>query len=361
MSSLANLIPDPSTASVFVPRPAAVQLTPFNKLQNAGQMSAMFIQGDIVYGMIQSSYVVGCDQPFAYNLDTQQFLPVSGILPTNIPTSQPTGGDWVPPTMDALSTTIIVTHPGFNTVNGYFGNFNVSNPTSPVWSSGNTSVNLLPKVPVACRQFGGRMYYAIDNATVASDQQFPLVWTNATHVITYGDRTPITALGGLPLYNQLGGIIESLIAFKGSTIMYQVTGDFASTSNPLALNTLNVATGTLAPNTICTTPFGMAFVAPDGLRLVTLQGGVSDPIGNNGQGVTIPFKNAIAPSRMCAAFNQNVIRITVQNGANAVQQFQEYWYDFNLKIWTGPHSFPVALIKPWKNTFIAANPIVLGA
>lgn len=363
MASLSNLVPDPSTASIFVPRPAAQQLQSFQTVKGAGQVTAMFIQGDIVYGMISSGLVAGCDQPFAYNLDTGSLITVKGITPSNVPFSPLASGDWTPPTMDSLGSIITVTHPGFNTYNGYIGWFDVTNPLQPVWHSGNLGTNPLPLVPVACRQFGSRMYYAVANGVVASDIQNALNVSNSggnPQILTFGDRTSVTALGGLPLYNTQGGIIQSLIVFKSSNIMYQVTGDYSSTTTPWSINSLNVATGTLAPNTICTTPQGLAFVAPDGVRLVTFTGTVTDPIGANGQGVTLPFKNPIAPSRMCAAFNQNVLRISVQNSLSPTQGFQEYWYDFNLKIWSGPHTFPVALIQPWKNTFIAVNPIVAG-
>lgn len=164
----------------------------------------------------------------------------------------------------------------------------------------------------------------------------------------------------VPLNNLLGGVLQSLMVFKedeGEAI-FQVTGDYSGNPTPWAINRLNVSAGTKAPNTLVTTPYGLAFIDYDGLRLIDFSGNVSDPIGNNGQGVTQPFANAVFPSRMVAAFNRNIIRITVQNGKETSNQFQEWWYDFNLKIWTGPHTFPVAQIKAWRGTFIAANPLV---
>ena len=360
MSILQNLIPDPRTTSVFVPRPAAVELEDFSTLVSGGQVSAGYIRGDIFYGLIGSGMNVGYDQPFAFNLETNQLIPVTGITAANVPITQPTAGDWAPPTMDSLSHYIIVTHPGFTGANGYIGWFDITNPLKPVWNSGTTGINALAGVPVACFEFGGRMYYAVNNATEASDQQLPLQRTNASQVLIYGDNTAVTALAGLPLYNQLGGIIQALLVFKGSVITYQLTGDYSGSPSGWAINTLNVATGTNAPRTLCTTRDGLAFVASDGLRIIQFTGNVTDPIGNNGQGITLPFINAVFPSRMCAAFNQSVLRITVQDGSSSVQRFQEYWYDFNLKIWTGPHTFPVALILPWRNTFVAASPIIQG-
>lgn len=359
MSQLKNLIPDPSTTSIFVPRPAAIELESFSTLSSPAQVSCMFILGDIVYGLIGSALATGYDQPFAYDLVTQTLLPVSGVTSLNVPITQPTSGDWQPPIMATVSHYILVTHPGFTGfANGYFGWFDITSPSAPVWNSGNVTGNPLFLPPTSVSVYGGRAYYAVQNATPFSDAQLPLSITNANQVLTYGSQTPIIAMAGLPLNSLVGGVVQSLMIFKDDDgeAIFQVTGDYST--NSLAINRLNVTAGTQAPNTLCSTPYGLAFIDYDGLRLIDFSGNVSDPIGNNGQGVTVPFKNAVFPSRMVAAFNRNIIRITVQNSADPVQEFQEWWYDFNLKIWTGPHSFPVAQIKPWRGTFIAANPIV---
>lgn len=359
MTLLQNLIPDPSTTDVYVPRPAAVKLQDFTGFASPGQVSCMFILGDIVYGLIGSGLNPGYDQPFAYDLATETELVVSGISSLNVPVSQPTSGDWTPPIMATLSTFILVTHPGFTGfANGYFGWFDITSPEAPVWNSGNTTGNPLILPPTSVSIYGGRAYYAVQNATPFSDAQAPLSITNANQVLTYGSETPILAMAGLPLNNLLGGVVQSLMVFKDDEgeAIFQVTGDYATST--LAINRLNVTAGTQAPNTLCTTPYGLAFVDYDGLRLIDFSGNVSDPIGNNGQGITLPFKYAIFPSRMVAAFNRNIIRITVQNGLDVTRPFQEWWYDFNLKRWTGPHTFPVAQIKAWRGTFIAANPLI---
>jgi len=51
---------------------------------------------------------------------------------------------------------------------------------------------------------------------------------------------------------------------------------------------------------------------------------------------------------MTAGFNQNVLRISCQNSVAVGEPYQEYWLDFNLKIWTGPHTFPAALIQSYQ-------------
>ena len=181
-----------------------------------------------------------------------------------------------------------------------------------------------------------------------------------TPVLTLGDNTPLTALGQLRLYNQLGGIIQALIVFKGTQNIYQITGDPAFSPPTLAVNAMNFATGTMAPLSLCSTPRGLAFIAPDGLRIIDFSANVSDPIGYDGQGVAAPFIFSGVPSRICAACNGNVIRITTQNQLAPTGGFQEYWYDIERKIWSGPHTFPAAVIQPYGNTFIMAGQGVSG-
>lgn len=219
---------------------------------------------------------------------------------------------------------------------------------APKWGAGNTNTHALESVPISVAQYNNRAWYAVDNTVVYSDALNPTEVTNADQALTLGDSQDVTSLAGLPLSNQLGGIIASLIAFKGSAIMYQVTGD--RTTSDLASNAMNIATGTQAPNSIAATPLGLGFVAPDGLRLVSFSGAITGVIGANGDGVNVPFINAVTASRMAAAYNQNVYRITVKNGAAAGNPTEEYWYDFSLKGWTGPHSFPASIIAASQNS-----------
>lgn len=503
MQQLKNLVPSSSTAQVFVPRPASVELTDFDTFTAAAGITALLVIGNRAYGMISSGAFSGKDQPFIYDLVTGLFTPISGQSAANLPTTQPTTGDWQPPHMEMIANRVIVTHPGFSGGSGpYFGwidqtsfslttlkgntvigsnvirsingdgastpildgvqpgqvismtgfvagttvvsatngtadiattgdthanttidnvpssavtasevgmyitgsgipagayitakasgtswtistaatasasgvalqvigggTITVSNNSSatndlqtisitggtfaaPVWSAGNTNGNPLVAVPKWVSQYNGRAWYAVGNAEVYSDSLLPLNVTNATQVLTLGDNTDVTCSIGLPLNNiQTGGIIQSLIVFKGAAIMYQITGDAAT--NNLSVNEMNVNTGTLAPNTICAMPLGIAFVAPDGLRVIDYAAHISDPLGANGAGVAVPFINALTPSRMAAAFNQNVLRITCQNSQAPDQPVLEYWLHLNqaLKIWTGPHTFPNALIAAYQ-------------
>lgn len=418
MLQLSNLVPSPSTESLFVCRPAAVQATAFPGFTLPKQGTALLMVGTRAYGMIASADFAGKDEPFCFDFATNAFVPITGQTSANLPTTQSTTGDWVPPTMQMVSTRIIVTHPGFAGAGSgfYFGWIDVSNFSSatitgdthsntvvdnlssnvlldgweegmtitssvgdipagttitdiapgglsitlsqaatgsnsgstftvtggtqaaPVWSAGNTTGNPLVAVPAAVFPFNGRAWYAVLNSLVFSDSLDPTQVTNATQAVTLGDDTPVTALGGLPLNSTTqGGIIQSLIAFKGSAAVYQITGDQATTN--LVVNIIQGSVGTLAPNTLVATPLGLSYIAPDGLRIIDLTARCSDPIGAHGDGVSVPFIYALNPSRMCAAFHHNILRIACQNGDSPTQAYQEFWFDFTAKVWTGPHTF----------------------
>lgn len=218
---------------------------------------------------------------------------------------------------------------------------------APLWGAGNTNTNPLSAVPRWVTQFNGRAYYAVGNGVVLSDSLNPCRVTNATQALTLGDNQPVTVLAGLPLNNQyIGGVIQSVIAFKGDQEMFQITGDPA-TSN-LAVNEINVPTGTLAPRTVTPTPLGLAFISPVGLRILGLDGTVSEVIGNEGEGVARPFQSAIWPTRMCACFNQNVLRVSVKSSEEPSDVIREWWFDFKLKAWSGPHSIQPSTIQPYQ-------------
>jgi hypothetical protein len=237
---------------------------------------------------------------------------------------------------------------------------------APLWGAGDTDINPLIAIPVGVAQFNGRAYYALGFGGVAySDSGFACRISNsiAVQALTTNDGLPVTAIGPLLLSAPLtGGIVQALIAFEGATKMQQITGDQAipatSTAisaggqSTLAMNALPVATGTLAPLSICPTEHGLAFVSPQGLRFVQFDGSVSKPIGNAGAGVTVPFAFTVQPSRICASANDNVIRITTQNGSGPIQPQEEYWYDMTRAVWSGPHTSAASLIQPWRSTFL---------
>lgn len=368
MRALINLVPDPTTAGLWVPRPAANILVASGQTRAvwgsflwggalwsaggaspAGLVTCCKVVGGFVYGMIGNGS--GADIPFAFNLANNQFVPISGITPANSPTSPAATGAWNPPQMVQVGAYLVVTHPGFNFGGGYaVGWLNIANPSAPVWSAGNLTTTPLPALPVGVSQMSDRAYFIVGNAVQASDAGNPTVCTNnaGSQVLTVGSALPLTAIGGLPLSSLLGGIVQAIILFKGAKSMWQVTGD--PTSN-WTLNEMQVATGTLAPNTITPTPNGLGFVSPDGLRFVNFDGSISDPVGNYGRGVTLPFINSVVPSRMCAAYAADTIRIGTQNGNKVSEPWEEYWYHLSAKVWSGPHSNAAALMDGAGTTF----------
>jgi hypothetical protein len=217
-------------------------------------------------------------------------------------------------------------------------------PAAPLWGSGNLNTNPLSVVPTCCYGFNGRAYIGAGAYLVFSDVLAPLQVSLASQALTIGDNTPITAIAGVPLTSQLtGGIQQSMTVFKGAGPLTQITGDAAT--GDLKQNTVAGSIGTLAPLSIAGTPLGTAYMAVDGLRVVGFSGTVSDPIGTSGTGVNRPFLNALYPSRMCADFGENVYRITVQNTVDVTNPFEEYWFDFTEKNWTGPHSCAARAVR----------------
>ena len=70
--------------------------------------------GTRVYGMVATDRNAGHDEPFVYENATSSFLTVTGITALNTPTSPPTIGDWVPPTLTVVGVMVVITHPGFD-------------------------------------------------------------------------------------------------------------------------------------------------------------------------------------------------------------------------------------------------------
>ena len=359
MAVLQNLIPDPSTKNVWTCRPAALQTTAFAGFTTPGVVSVLKVIGTYVYGLIGSGLFAGKDQPFCYNLLTNAFVTITGMTSANLPTTQAPTGDWTPPTMALCGVNLVFTHPGFDGVTYFFGYLNISNPAAPTWTAGNTasgSAISFTTVPSWVVQFSGRAYFGINpplgQPSVVATDSLTLKVTNAGQALTFGDNMPLTAATGLPLNNQLGGVIQALLVFKGASAIYQVTGDFAGST--WAVNTLNAATGTLSPRALVDTPNGVGFLAPDGFRIIDFSAHVSDPIGIAGGGVNVPFLQPLYPSRACAACNADVIRISLQNAQIYGTPWQEYWFDLPRKVWSGPHTFPSTAIDVHGNDFICA-------
>lgn len=365
MQALQNLIRDPTTLGLWVCRPASVLQTSFGGFTTPAFISCFEIIGNQAYGMVASARFAGRDEPFCYDFGTNAFIAVGGtVTAATCPLSPATSGAWHPPIMALVGIRLVVTHPGFQGgATPFFGYFDVTTPTAPTWNAGNTATNALPFVPRSVFQFGNRAYYACGRYLVFSDVLDPLTVTLASQALTLGDNQPITALGGLPAGTLTGGIVQTLIVFKSESNpmqIYQITGDATNVPSPLNINNFPVATGTLSPLSICSTPKGMAFLAPDGLRIIDFSIQVSDPLNIDGAGVAVPFIYAVEPSRVCAACNGNIMRISTQNGYAVGAPQQEFWYDFKYGQFSGPHTFPASLIKPYSDQFVLAPQGVLA-
>lgn len=355
MQQLANLVPAPDTLNHWVPRPAATLLAGSDT--GITFISQFVVVGDYVWMMaqgLQATY----EAPVGYNLLTGARVVVTGWNNTNTPTNAPTTGAWVPPTMVAVGVYVVVTHPGFSGAGAnFFGLINISTPSAPTWTASNCATNALPCVPTFVANFYNRAYFGCNPtgtipSVLASDPLLPATRTNP-YSLSFADNLTLTAAAPLPLNNQLGGQIQALIVFQGASNCYQITGDFASVSNPIAQNALNIATGTNAPNTLVSTPQGLMFVAPDGLRNLDFAAHISDPIGAAGGGVATPFQNAAIPSRMCAGCNGTSVRITTQNSALNGSPYQEFVLSLTRKVWHGPHTSTFSSnINPYGTSFI---------
>jgi hypothetical protein len=352
LAAATNLIFDPSNPFCLECRPAAIKTYSFSGISGAGVVSVSYVVGDICYGMISSSLLATYDQPFAYNLATNSLVTVSGTQDEGtLPFTPTTTGKWNPPTMALVGVLLYVTHPGF--VGGddaFFGWFDTTDPTAPVWHAGNTTTNLLPTVPTCVSGFNNRAWFACGNALNFTDTLTTNI-SDATHVLTIGDSEPITALAQQPIVTTVQGQIQSLVAFK-QYVFATITGD--AVTGDLALNLNSSEVGTISGRTTACTPKGIMFATIDGVRIIGKDGMVSEPNAD----LKIPFVYALDATRSSACYNNNIYRISVQNGHANGNPIEEYWYDFRTNGWTGPHSFYQSMSSPYGNTFIAFNNVL---
>lgn len=344
-----DLIFDPSNPFTFECRPAAVKQSSFAGISGANFVSVSYIVGDICYGMIKSSTVSGHDQPFAYNLVTNALVTVSGTQSSaTLPTSQSATGTWVPPTMALVGVNLYVTHPGFaGGAGAYFGWFDTTDPTDPIWHSGNTTGTALAAVPSAVAQFNARAWFVVNNAIYFTDT-LDINISEATNILILGDSINITAVAPQPLVTSVQGIIQSLAVFKPNVIAL-ITGD--DSEGNLTLNIISSSVGCSAGRTIAATSKGLKFMATDGIRLLGQDGTLGDPNPD----LKIPFIYALTPSRASAAYNNNIYRITVQNGHENGNPLEEYWFDERQNAFTGPHSFTQDMAVAYNSEFVVFN------
>lgn len=232
--------------------------------------------------------------------------------------------------------------------------FSGGTATAPNWASGNTNTVNLPDEPTAVINFADRAYYACANELWYSDVLDPLNVSLSTNSLTADGDAPIVALVGQPFFTtQQGGIIQSLLALKNTQI-WQVTGDLALQT--LAFNKVSGGIGTRAPRSVAETPSGTTFLADDGLRFVDLTGKISPP----NQDKREIFLNIIEPSRVAAAYNTGVYRICVQYLTGGVGFRNDFWFDIDRGLWTGPHTIVYDCITSIGNSFLLSDDSYAG-
>jgi hypothetical protein len=180
-------------------------------------------------------------------------------------------------------------------------------------------------------------------------------------ILTFGDLTPLVGMGCLSLTNlTTGGVVQALYVFKsagqGSPDVFQITGDVegasgSGTSN-LSLQKMNANVSTTAPNSVISTPLGLFFAAPDGLRYIDLQGHMQPPIGYGGSGKPSPFVYASPLSRIAGAYNASNLCFGMFNSVTS--NIETWVYDITRQCWHGPHTFPVGLINSLGNSFFVS-------
>lgn len=354
--SMANLVFNPGNQELVACRPGVVLLTSFAGFTTPTFVSVHISIGAMMYGMVSTGRNAGHDEPFAYNTTTNTFVTISGVLNTNTPTSPALTGAWNPPSMTVVGTKILVTHPGFiGTGALFFGVIDISNPVAPVWSSSNLGTNALPTAPLWVANLNNRAYYACANVLYFSDVLSPLVATNAGQSLTLGDPTPITSVQGLPVQTTSAGVVQALLAFKGSQV-WQVTGD--TTTQNLALNFLSLNVGTSAPRSVVQSPYGVNFMAIDGPYIVDPLGLVrplTKQVQETDQDIQQPFIYAITPSRISAGYSGGIYRICLDTNFTGFTQTNDYWFDTQRRRWNGPHSFPYDCASQVSNFFVISH------
>lgn len=322
-----------------------------------GIISVHATVGNITYGMIGSARNAGKDEPFAYNHSTSAFLAVAGVTGANCPVTQAGSGPWTPPTMASVGVNIIVTHPGFPGAATKFGWFDITVPTAPVWTAGDTATNALPSIPVAVANFNNRAYFACANTLNYTDV-LTLTITSATQALTLGDVSAITALCGLPIQTTSGGVVAALIAWKAFQV-WQVTGDPATPGGSnLAHNFLSLTVGTRSPRSIAQAPLGVYFADISGPFIIT-QFGILQALTFSGQqtepDVHAPWENAQEPSRIAAGYSGTIYRACMKTLILGAVATNDYWFDEHKHRWNGPHTFTYDCVSQLGNFFVLAS------
>ena len=367
-SFLTNVQPNRGVKGAMIARGGHTPVTTLSGLNTPSFISLLGLSGTYFFGMCVSQDYPGYEVPFLYNLETNTFLSIANVTANNIPQATSPNGPWTPPTYTQVGAYILITHPGAYGSNVFFW---VDLTTgSPVWNSGNLSINPLPGFPTIVAQYYDRAYFVVGNAIHYSDAEAPLQRTLDTQFLVTGDNLPITAMGGLPLGTGQEGVIQSLMVFKQLQI-WQITGD--DSLGTLALNELSQATGCQAQNTLTPVPEGLVFLAPDGLRILEVNGNlafygaqaqnlVTQELAQSDQpNFILAFLNCTDFTRAVAAYTGNIFRISLLTVYLGVSYgYADFWFDTIDRVWVGPHTFSYNALVASDTGFYMASALVNG-
>lgn len=235
-------------------------------------------------------------------------------------------------------------------------------PAAPLWGAGNTTTVALPAAPTAVANFNNRAYYAVGNTLYWSDNLAPTNISNANQSQVVGDGSAIVALYGASVQTSSGGVTNLLLIFKAGSQVWQFVGDQAL--GTVALTPISMNIGTNAPRSIVGCDEGVYFAASDGPRLIDLNA-VMTPVTHGDRSsqsdIGAPFRNALTPSRIAAAFCSSIYRTSMDTVLRGQQVFgQDYWFDTGRRRWNGPHSFAWDCACPFDTYFILSTKNVPG-
>jgi hypothetical protein len=305
---LQNLVPWPGAGKSWVCRPGISAYSGFpGSLSSPGFISVLKCFGSRVYGMVATSRNAGYDEPFIYDISTNTMVTVYNVLSTNVPLSPtppwvagspPAVNAWTPPTMDMVGNLLYVTHPGFpGTLRNFFGYFNLTNPSLPVWFANNTP---LP---------GGIATYTIANG-------------GSGYVNGYYSSVPITGGSGVnasAFIQVSGGAVVLVIPDnRGANYLNTDTGLSASNTHlggsgsGLSLSVSSITTGAIqlsaVPNWVRQfynrAYFGVPATATANLPSVVFTNPLSIDVANANQALTFGNNNPLVAAAPLGLSNQ---------------------------------------------------------
>ena len=274
MASLANLVPDPTTRNIFVPRPASVIEVDLSYLAGVGFVSSELVIGDRVYGTVATSRTPGSDEPYCYDLAAGSAIIVNGVTGTNVPVSPPTTGDWTPPILAQVGGRIVVTHPGFPGGAEKFGWFDVSGFTEATTGNSNSS-STITGAPSVLGVQPGMTITGPDipaNTTVVSTANFVLNTTGNTNTSIH--LTGLASTAGVAVGQGVAGAGIPL----GATVATIVSGSAVDISAPATASAAITVTFTGATITIS----GIATGSTNGSTFTIAGGTLAAPLWGSG-------------------------------------------------------------------------------